>query len=423
MPETDAAGLTLTGASPRAAANYRQAVSLYHSLHGAPLPLLQGAIADSPAFVMAHVLKADMLLVGTSPEVMAMGAAAVQAARDLPATDRERGHVAAATHMAAGRFAAAGRVLEDVSIAHPLDGVALQAGQLMDFMLGDNRMLRDRIGRALPAWSPQTPDYHAVLGMHAFGLEETGHYARAEAAGREAVALEPRNAWAQHAVAHVLEMQDRRADGIDWMRKANTAWQTDSLFGVHNWWHLALFHLGLGETDDVLALYDGPIFGGGSDMAFDLLDAAALLWRLKLEGAATEDRFARLADAYERKGGYGLSAFDDAHAMMAFVGAGREVAARDLLAALETGAAGDGDNAMMTAEVGLPVARALRAFGRGLFGEACDNLRAVRNRAHRFGGSHAQRDVIDLTLIAAARAAGETSLERALLAERAAARP
>jgi tetratricopeptide (TPR) repeat protein len=423
MPETDAAGLTLTGASPQAAADYRQAVSLYHCLYGAPLTLLEQAIADSPGFVMAHVLKADMLLVGTSPEVIAMGAAAVEAARDLSATERERGHVAAAVQMAAGQFTAAGRILEDVSIAHPLDGVALQAGQLMDFMLGDNRMLRDRIARALPAWSPQMPDYHAVLGMHAFGLEETGFYDRAEAAGREAISLEPRNAWAQHAVAHVFEMQDRRTDGVAWMRTENAAWQKDSLFGVHNWWHLALFHLGLGETDEVLALYDGPIAGDGSDMAFDLLDAAALLWRLKLEGAATQDRFVKLADAYERKAGYGLSAFDDVHAMMSFVGAERDAAARDLMTALEAAAAGRGDNARMTAEVGLPVARALQAFGQGRFPQASDDLRAVRNHAHRFGGSHAQRDVIDLTLIAAARASGEVSLERALLVERAAARP
>lgn len=420
--QTDAVGLALTGASPRAAADYRAAVSLYHCLHGDPLSLLDAAIADSPGFVMARVLKADMLLVGTSPDVAAMGAAAVQAAHDLPATDRERGHVAAAVQMAAGQFAAAGRILEDVSIHEPLDGVALQAGQLMDFMLGDNRMLRDRITRALPAWSQATPDYHAILGMLSFGLEETGAYDRAEAAGREAIALEPRNAWAQHAVAHVLEMQNRRVDGVAWMQRENLAWQSDSLFAVHNWWHLALFHLGLGLTDQVLALYDEHIFGNGSDMAFDLLDAAALLWRLKLEGCATDDRFQALADAYERRGAYGLQAFDDAHAMMAFVGAGREGAARDLLAALEASASGQGDNAMMSADVGLPVARALQAFDQGRPSEAADLLRDVRSRAHRFGGSHAQRDVIDLTLIAAARASGETSLERALLAERAAAR-
>jgi len=50
-------------------------------------------------------------------------------------------------------------------------------------------------------------------------------------------------------------------------------------------------------------------------------------------------------------------------------------------------------------------------------------LRDVRNGAARFGGSHAQRDLLDLTLIAAARRDGQTALERALIAERAAAQP
>jgi len=66
---------------------------------------------------------------------------------------------------------------------------------LVDFYTGDTRMLRDCIARALPAWSPDLPGYHAVLGMHAFGLEETGLCTRAEAAGRRAVELEPRDAW------------------------------------------------------------------------------------------------------------------------------------------------------------------------------------------------------------------------------------
>ena len=55
--------------------------------------------------------------------------------------------------------------------------------------------------------------------------------------------------------------------------------------------------------------------------------------------------------------------------------------------------------------------------------EAVRLLRPVRSIAYRFGGSHAQRDVIDLTLIEAAFRAGDTALARALSAERAAARP
>jgi len=258
--------------------------------------------------------------------------------------------------------------------------------------------------------------------MQAFGLEETGHYARAEAAGREAIALEPRNGWAQHAVAHVMEMQDRRADGLAWNLAESHAWAGDSFFKIHIWWHTALFHLGLGQTDEALAIYDGPIREEGSTLAYDLVDAAALLWRLHLAGVDVGDRWEALADAYAAQP-HGDYAFDDVHAMMAFTGAGREAEADETLAALAEAAEGPGDNGLMSREVGLPVAQAIRAFGRGEPQTAVERLRSVRNGAGRFGGSHAQRDVLDLTLIAAARAAGETGLEAALLAERAAAVP
>lgn len=423
MSEKDQAGLRLTGASPKAAALYGEALGLYHSMRGDPLALIGQALEDSPGFTMAHVLMANMLLVGANAQAQGMGVAAFKAAAALPADSREAAHVQALASMAEGDITGAGRILEDIAIEHPRDILALQAGQLVDFLRGDSRMLRDRIARALPHWSDDMPGYHAVLGMLAFGLEESGFYERAEAAGRRAIELEPGNAWAQHAVAHVLEMQDRRRDGISWMGRESTAWQTDSYFAVHNWWHLALYHLGLGETDEVLRLYDGPIYGQASDMAFDMVDAAALLWRLKLQGVEVGGRWARLADVYETSA-RGQYAFDDAHATMAFIGAGRPDAARAVVEAQrQAAAAGAGDNAMMARDVGLPLTEGLLAFGDGDYARAKDRLRDVRNRAGRFGGSHAQRDVIDLTLIAAAKFSGDVNLERALVTERANANP
>src|SRR6201999_3247439 len=118
-----------------------------------------------------------------------------QAARDLPMTTQEAAHLVAIGHLLAGRWHRAARVLEDVTIAHPLDLLALQVGHQLDFFTGNTRMLRDRIARARPAWSPDVPCWHVLLGMHAFGLEETGDYAQAEIVGREAVDLEPRDAW------------------------------------------------------------------------------------------------------------------------------------------------------------------------------------------------------------------------------------
>ena len=422
MTIKDHHGLAMTGASPLAADHFRAAQHAYHCMAGDPLPLLQQAAEDSPGFVMGHALTAYFGLVGANAEARAMAVSAYEAARGLPCNDREAGHLAAVGHMVAGEYRAAGRILEDVSIEHPRDALALQAGQLIDYLVGDSRMLRDRIARALPAWSEGMPDYHAVLGLLAFGLEESGQYARAEAAGRKAVALEPTNGWAQHAVAHVLEMQGRPAAGVAWMRADTEAWSRNSFFQVHNWWHLALFHLALGETGEVLSLYDGPIYGAASDMAFDMVDAASLLWRLRLKGVDVGDRWDVVADRFEAKA-YGDYAFEDMHAMMAFVGAGRRDAARALIEAQKAAIAGPGDNSMFTAEVGLPVVRGLWAFGEGRYGEAVELLREVRNRSARFGGSHAQRDAIDLTLIAAARLAGQRSLERALVTERAFALP
>lgn len=418
MPFDSDPAMPFTGASPAALALYHQALEAYHCFAGDPIGLLDQAIDDSPGFVMARLLKAWLPMTGSTPSLAAWSAALFEEARILPMNDREAAHAAAVGHMLAGRFSAAGRLFEDISIAWPHDTLALQAGQQVDFLTGDARMLRDRVGRVLPRWDRQRPGYHALLAMHAFGLEECGQYARAEAAGREAIALQPRNGWAQHAVAHVLEMQDRRAEGVAWMTEDRDRWTRDSFFIVHNSWHLALFHLGLGEIDEALALYDATVRGLGSEMAFDLADAAAMLWRLMLRGVEVGDRWDDLADAWAAAGGEGVLAFNDAHAAMTFVGAGRMAPARAMLATQERAARGEGDNARAAGRVGVDLVAGLIAFGEARYGEAVDRLRAIRNGAWRFGGSHAQRDVIDLTLIEAARRDGQAALVAALEAER-----
>jgi hypothetical protein len=117
--------------------------------------------------------------------------------------------------------------------------------------------------------------------------------------------------------------------------------------------------------------------------------------------------------------GLGDYAFNDAHAMMAFVGAQRHADAEALLAAQRAALDAPGDNAMFTREVGQPLCEALWAFGRADHAHCVELLRPLLGQAHRFGGSHAQRDVIDLTLIEAARRDGQLALYRGLLAERA----
>lgn len=419
MPVKDHHGLEMTGASARAADLYQTARERFHRYQGDSFGPLMAALADSPGFVMAHVLKGWMTLIAANTHVAAMGIAAYETARELPMNRREAGHVAAIGALLAGEVRAAARMLKAVAAEYPHDVLALQTGQTLDFLMGDSRMLRDRIAGVLPHWSADRPEWHAIQGLHAFGLEETGDYARAEAAGRACVETEPRNNWGQHAVAHVMVMQGRHAEGVRWMAHENTAWQDEAQLGVHNWWHTALFHLGLGDTDAVLKLYDGPIYGeDATTFAFDMVDSAALLWRLQLLGVDVGDRWDRLADNFLTEP-RGRSAFVDTHAMLAFVGAGRADAAQALLAAQDAALAGPGDNARSVGEAGLAACQAIQAFGEGQFARAAGLLSDVRGRTHSFGGSHAQRDVLDLTLIAAAGRAGDVALETALIAERA----
>lgn len=119
----------------------------------------------------------------------------------------------------------------------------------------------------------------------------------------------------------------------------------------------------------------------------------------------------------------GNYAFNDAHAMMAFVGAGFEAPVGALLEAQSEAMRGCDDNAAFTRDVGHPLTLAIKAFGDGNYAETVRLIRPIRTIAHRFGGSHAQRDVIDLTLIEATLRSDDHALAKALAAERALARP
>lgn len=423
MTIRDMQGLALTGADAIGLAHYEHALRQFQCYVGDPVASVDAAITACPRFVMAHVLKAYLHLLGTEPQGLAVAHACHANAARLSANAQEHGHIAAVGQLAAGFWRRAGQTLEDLSISQPRDVLVLQVGHQVDFFSGNSRMLRDRIARALPAWHQGLPAYHVVLGMHAFGLEETADYAQAEAAGRRAVELEPRDGWAQHAVAHVLEMQCRPQEGIAWMRASPQNWATDSFFQVHSWWHLALYHLELGEIDEVLALFDGPVYGALSSVVMDMVDGAALLWRLHLQGIDVSNRWQALADHWQPLASAGNYAFNDAHSMMAFVGANRPQAARTLLETQLQTMLGQADNARFTAEVGHPVSKALLAFGEGNYAETVRLLRPVRTIAQRFGGSHAQRDLLDLTLIEAAFRAGQKALATALCNERLAVRP
>ena len=422
----DARGVPLSTADPDNLAAFERAHDMALGFYGDPFAEIDARLAEAPDFVMGHVLKAALLTQAMETRIYDDMVAALARAEALAgrANDRERGHMMAVRAWVEGDFSRACEQWDAVLVDYPRDLLALQLAHLSDVLLGDTVNQRDRIARVLPEWHEGVPGYGWVLGLYAFGLEENRDFGRAEEMGRRAVAINPGDAYAIHAVAHVHEMTGRQQAGIWWMTSRLEDWRHGN-FANHLWWHLSLFHLDLGEIDRVIEIYDQNLRGGpGVENKYQELDSAALLWRLNLYGHDVGDRWHELADKWAHAATDSLYAFNDVHAMMTFVADGRHDLAEQVLTANERHVQGGSDeNVAMTREVGLPFCRAQAAFANGDYGEAVDRLLPIRHRTHKLGGSHAQRDVIDLTLVEAALRAGRYRLARALVNERCALKP
>lgn len=421
---TDQQGNTLSGATAEAVHHFDRANDAFNVYRGDPAGLLERAIDAAPEFTMAHIFKAHLYALATEPKATAEARTIIEKVKTMTQSDREVSHLAALSLVLDGNWTLAAQALDRHNARYPRDLLALQSGHLMDFFRANAQNLRDRIARVLPLWTPEIPGYSILLGMYAFGLEECGDYARAEDEGRRAVAMQPLDCWAHHAVAHVMEMQGRAEDGLGWMIAREPCWSgDDNFFKVHNWWHRALCHLELGQFEEGLAIYDGPVREYRSTVAVDLVDASALLWRLHLLGQDVGDRWRELAETWDGHADGITYSFNDWHAVMSYLGAGRERDVERILAACRSGPGEGAETGRWARDIGLPLVEGFAAFWRSDYETAVDRLYGARHIANAFGGSHAQRDVIGWTLTEAALRGGFGDLAEALANERLALKP
>jgi tetratricopeptide (TPR) repeat protein len=370
------------------------------------------ALELDPALVPALVLQgfaAKLLARGDLVQSAELAVSRARASLDARGGTRREHLLTRALELWCAEDPIAALAVLDASLAdEPLDLLALKLGHALSFLVGRTDAMRRSVERVLPEWERFGAEgLGPVLGCHAFALEETGELEAAEAVGRRALRIEPRDAWGAHAVAHVLHASGRVEDGLAWLDEVRGCLEGANNFAGHVWWHRALMMISAGRADEALALHDSGVAPHLGRDYRDLVNSATLLYRLERVGVDVGARWDALADLAMARIGEHLLGFPDVHHVLALVGARRIGDAERFVRSMQVRALGaEGTEATVLRDVAVPAARAFVLLGRDP-ARARDLLVALEPELGRLGGSRAQREIFGLV-----RADAEARLER-----------
>ncbi|MDP1965653.1 MAG: tetratricopeptide repeat protein [Reyranella sp.] len=305
------------------------------------------------------------------------------------ANARELAWLAATEAWIAGETPIAQQILEDLVAQWPRDLLAAKIGQLHAFGQGDAEGIL-RIGKRIVT---ANADNHYVWAMHAFGLEECNRLDEAEAAARKAIAMDRRDPWAHHAIAHCLEARGKMVEGVGFLTEMSDTWERcNSFMYTHLWWHLALFLIDLDRTDEALQLHDRRVWGVCKEFSEDQINAVSLLARLELRGVDVGERWADVATYLKPRLHEHFSPFLDLHYLYGLARAGEASAVTEMLASLEDRAErAKPFEREAWADCAVPAAHGLAAHAKGDHAEAARLLGQAMPHLKPIGGSIAQR--------------------------------
>ena len=376
----------------------------------------RGALEADPDFVLARAaLAVSLYLAEKIPEGRAEMDEAAAAAAALPS--RERRHVEALALWVAGRGNDAVPLIKESLVDYPRDMLLMQRLYYIYFWQGRSAEMLELTRSALPALAGDG----FMLGYHAFALEENRRFDDALPLAERAIALNPRDAWAVHAVAHVLYERGENARGIEALPPRIHPCDHLGYFKNHLLWHLALMHLAEGRYHRVGKLFESVFGGIPITVGSDLQDSVALAWRLDLYGQPDPGRWKHLGVSARGWLEMPLLLFHDLHVGMALAASGDWSAAETQLSRLRE--RGKKSRNPTLPDVVVPLMEGLHAFTRGEYPEAVAKIAPLEERIVEVGGSHAQREVFHDTLLEAALRAGDSERARPLLERRLAKRP
>jgi tetratricopeptide (TPR) repeat protein len=422
--------LTISTDSTEAADAFDRAVMAYLKYRTDAGRHLGATLKADPEFGFAHVLRGYFNLLTYNQTNVAGAAESLAEARkrERRMTAREAAHMEALGKWIDGDLDRLLGVWEGIFAEHPHDVLAFRLHHFNAFWLGRPDTMQAEVERVLPHWNAEYPGWGMMLSCRCFAHEEAGNYTLAERAGRLAIEVDPADLWGAHAIAHVMEMQGRRGEGIDWLKGLEINWEGANNLKHHLYWHRAMFHLERREFDEVLSLYDkgfrdlnSPLTQAMPDMYIDVQNAASMLFRLARHNVDVGDRWMELADKAEARIGDCLSAFTLPHWMMALAATGRTAAAERMIDAMRTVGRGNSTIQHLVGRVALPICLAVLAHGQGKHKAALEFLRPIVGDMYLLGGSHAQQDVLEQLYLDSALKA-ESSGDVRLMLERVAGR-
>lgn len=395
-----------------------RAIDSYLTFRADALAETDAAIESDPECPMAWVLRGYLLMFARTAALVPDARAALARAKALEtiATRRECQHMDALAAWIEGRSHRAQVIWSDILAETRVDLLALRVQHFNAIFLGQPDLTGRYAARTIATWDKDVPGAGFAWSTACMGLEEVGDYGEAERIGRAATDLEPDDLWAVHSVAHVMEAEGRLGDGLDWMQRPARFWEGRGPMKHHLLWHEALFIYQGGAYDAVLDFYDARIEPDEKNSYMEIANASSLLLRLEAAGVRCGERWQRLAErARQHIDSRGLT-FADIHMLLTYGMAGD----RDGLAHLDRSISAYAghtttNDAEASAKIALPVARAMGARHAGDFVQATRILNEARPDFIRMGGSHAQRDALDILLIDCAARSDDTSTARRLM--------
>lgn len=420
--KTDRYDLPLTTGSDRAAAFYRDGVDRILSAWYGADDAFDKAIIEDPGFALAYIARARVHQLNMETDEARSKAAH---ARELaaPITRRERRHVEILAAAIEGRpnlaLAGAEQHLDEFPRDALVFGLLLGAFGLYAFSgRADHDAARLAICERHARHYGEDWWFLTYLG---WSHTEAGNAGFGRTTTERAFALRSENANAAHALSHALFEQGDMAAGRTLLSGWLPAHEQGSFLHGHLSWHLALTALEAGDPDGALAIYERHIRPSGSRYPplNVFTDCASLLWRLSLAGKTGLERHWQDVAAYGKRFFPRAGAhFADVH--YALVAAATNEGLEPRLAELE---ALEANGRLAPGSSAISLCRGIRAFAEGDNESAIRLLEPMMPAMVRIGGSHAQRELWEDTLIVACLRGGHGDKAAKLLSDRLHRRP